>query len=223
MKAYIIFRDRVTYGRRCFLSMMVAGLEPVVVDHGSTWQPATEWLQHLEADGYTVLRRGGGHPRGLWGWQPFWNMAVEAGERYVVTDPDVVPSEGCPVDWPDHLSWLLDKYPAGIKAGLGLRTDNLPDHYARKQQVIEWEGRFWNHEIGDGAYRAGIDTTLAMYRAGAGFDLDGALRTSMPYMADHLAWHENLDELNLEQQYYYEHAERGISHWAPRGKSAWND
>jgi hypothetical protein len=222
VKAFIIFRDRVTYARRCMTALLAADLEPVVVDHGSTWPEAVTWLEHLDRSAITVLRREGGHPRGLQAWPPFRKAA--GSERYIATDPDVVPSGGCPRDWPQHLGRLLDAYPAGAKAGLGLRTDNLPDHYSRKRQVIEWEAQFWQHPVGgDGAYWASIDTTLAMYREESGFQLEGAIRTGAPYLADHLPWHENLENLTAEQRYYYEHAERGVAHWAPRGLSAWGD
>lgn len=221
MKAFVIFRDRVTYARYCLKALMDAQLEVVIVDHGSTWPAALSLLRSWEARGITVLRRGGGHPRGLWGWEPF-NVA-RGSERYIVTDPDVVPALDCPPDWPQHLGSLLDKYPDRTKAGLGLRIDNLPDHYSRKQQVVGHETQFWQYPLGDGAYRADIDTTLALYREGSGFDLDGALRTGPPYIGEHLAWYEDLENPTDEQRWYYDHAERGLSHWAPRGKSAWND
>ena len=110
------------------------------------------------------MRRGGGHPRGLWDYAPFGETRGDG--RYIVTDPDVVPAADCPRDWPARLSALLDKYPQATKAGLGLRTDDIPEHYSRRDQVISWEAGFWTHPAGDGAYWAAIDTTLAMYREG---------------------------------------------------------
>ncbi len=222
MRAFVIFRDRVTYAQQCVAALMLSGLDPVIVDQGSTWPRAVAWLARLEHQGTLVLRHGDAHPRSLWGWPPFEEQV--AGQRYVVTDPDVIPADDCPHDWAVHLGSLLDDHPEAAKAGLGLRTDNLPDHYYRKQQVIDWEAKFWNHPAGDGAYRAGVDTTLALYRAGqVSFQLDGALRTGPPYLADHLPWHENLTDLPEEIAYYYEHAVPGIAHWAPKGRSAWGD
>jgi hypothetical protein len=219
VKAFIIFRDRVTYGRRCTASLIAAGLYPVIIDQGSTWPEALFWLESMKEAGVLVLDRGGGHPRGIWNWPPFCEMT--AGERYIVTDPDVVPGEDCPDGWPDWLGTLLDGYPGAAKAGLGLSTSSIPEHYQRRDQVIAWEGQFWQHPAGHGAYWAGIDTTLAMYREGAGFSLDSTvnLRTGPPYLADHLAWHEDLDNPSAEISYYYEHAEPGIAHWTTRGHS----
>jgi hypothetical protein len=220
MKAFVIFRDRVTYGRQCVTALVAAGLEPVVVDHGSTWPAAVAWLCELEETGTLVLRKGGGHPREMWGWPPF--IEARGDGNFLVTDPDVVPSECCPGNWVDRLLFLLDKYPAYSKVALGLRIDNLPDHYDRKQQAIDWEQKFWQQEIGDGVFEAPVDTTMALYRPGRGFLMDG-MRTGFPYVADHLAWHEDFGNLPAETAYYYDHAESGISHWAVRGKSAWGD
>lgn len=220
MKAYIIFRDRVSYGLACAEAMRAVNLQPVIVDQGSTWPGALAWLARLEENGNEVLYRGSGHPRHLWEWPPF--LESRGASRYVVTDPDVVPSFRCPPDWPQRLSALLDKYPGAGKAGLGLRIDNLPDRYSRRQQVIDWEKQFWTDELEPGVYRAAVDTTLAVYRERSRFELDG-VRTGDPYVADHLAWHENLEQPTPEQSYYYAHAERGIAHWAARGVSAWGD
>jgi hypothetical protein len=224
VRAFIILRDRVTYARRCAAAMMAAGLEPVIVDHGSTWPSAVRWLDHLQQSGVQVLYRGGGHPRALWEWPPF-RTAAGTDERYVVTDPDVVPSHGCPRDWPAHLAEILDANPGYPKAGLALRTDNIPGHYSRRQQVIDWEAQFWREPVGVGTYKAPVDTTLALHQPLAVYGVHNmtALRTGPPYVADHLAWHEDLENLPAENLYYYQHAEPGISYWAARGHSAWGN
>src|SRR6266496_286405 len=99
MKALMIFRDRVTYGQRCLAALQSRGLEVVIVDHGSTWPPAVEWLKSLDVG---VIRRSGGrHPRDLWTWDGLPDV-VES-ERFIVTDPDTVPSDCCPDDWVERL------------------------------------------------------------------------------------------------------------------------
>lgn len=205
--------------------MMMAGLEPVVVDHGSTWPAAAAWLDHLRRTGVEVIRPGAGHhPRSL--WDNAWFRPMCGDDRYVVTDPDVVPSEDCPFDWLQHLSGVLDRYPGYHKAGLGLRIDRIPEHYGRRGQVLGWEEQFWRHPLGDGVFHADIDTTLALHvpLAQQGSHSFRALRTGPPYMADHLAWYEDLDNLSDEMKWYHEHAEPGISFWTVAGRSAgWED
>lgn len=221
MLAFIIFRDRVTYARRCMSSLMAAGLEPVIVDHGSTWPAAVAWLEHLDSSGVTVLRYGGGHPRDLWNRVEFRQLC--GADRYVTTDPDVIPSEDCPRDWPQRLSAVLDEHPSYHKAGLGLRLDRIPVHYERRDQVIGWEDQFWQRQLTGGVYHADIDTTLAMCvpLTEQGSHSFSAVRTGPPYVADHVAWYEDFGNLTDEQRFYHEHAEPDISFWTLRGRSAW--
>ena len=223
MKAFIVFRDRVSYGKRCRKALRDAGLDVVVADHGSTYPPAVAWLRQLERYGdMPVLRRGPGHhPRDLWSDPAFRELCGD--ERYIVTDPDVIPSEDCPWDWPQYLSGLLDEY-GRAKAGLGLRLDRIPENYQWREKVLGWEAQFWLSQLRDGVYGTVIDTTLAMYRPLAestGFVIDDAIRTGHPYVADHVSWYEDLDDPTPEQAYYHEHAEPGISFWTLRSKSAW--
>jgi len=231
MKAFIIFRDRVTYAHLCLTAMTEAGLDPVIVDQGSSWPLAKDYLVAMRTAGVQVLYRGGGHPRTLWDWEPFRQACGQ--ERYVVTDCDVVPSDDCPLDWPGQLSWLLDQHPGYPKAGLGLRLDRIPDTYQRKDHVLKWEQKFWDESLngaqmnGAKVYSAPIDTTLALYRPlqeqpGQTFDITlNAIRTGYPYVADHVAWYEDYDELDEELRWYHEHAEPGISYWTVAGRSTW--
>jgi hypothetical protein len=223
VKAFIIFRDRVTYAARCAAALARAGLEVVIVDQGSTYPPALAWLDVLEIRaGTQVLRKGGGHPQELWGWDPFRQACGT--ERYVVTDPDVVPDDLCPLDWPERLEKILDDSDYS-KIGMGLRIDNIPETYQHHDHVVEWERQFWTHPVGDGSvFSAQVDTTLAMYNPLPDFPhftIDG-LRTGPPYVAEHLAWYEDLENLSPELQYYHEHAEAGISFWTLEDRSAWN-
>lgn len=221
MKAFVIFRDRVTYGRPCVAALQAAGLDVIIADHGTTWPEAVDWLHDLQGQGVTVVRSGGGHPRDLWNRDLF--RALCGNDRYVVTDPDVIPSDDCPTDWLQHLEAILDEHPGCRKAGLGLRLDRIPDHYPRRSQVLEWEQQFWAHPVADDLYDAQIDTTLALHAplaAGEGHSFT-ALRTGAPYLADHLAWYEDHDNLPGDLKHYHEHAEAGITFWTVAGRSAW--
>ena len=186
----------------------------MIADHGTTYPEALRWLDWLEYGGIRVIRCGGGHPRDLW-TRP-WLAHVVGEERYVVTDPDVVPSASCPPDWLEQLGRLLDANPGVPKAGMALSLD-FPVHYKRRQRVLEWEPRFWVDRAAGDAYRAPVDTTLALHVPLArqpAFTFS-AVRTMAPYVADHLPWHEDDTALPEDVAWYYEHAEPGISCWAP--------
>jgi hypothetical protein len=51
------------------------------------------------------------------------------------------------------------------------------------------------------------------------------LRTGSPYIARHLPWYSNPDELSADDQYYREHADVTVSNWdrndLPRWKARW--
>jgi hypothetical protein len=229
VKAFIIFRDRVSYGRSCAEALDAAGQDVVIVDHGTTWPEAVDWLRERKKGGTLVIDvPSGGHPRELWS-RP-WFKSLCGRDRYIVTDPDVVPSEDCPLDWPQYLSDVLDRFPSYHKAGLGLRLDRIPDCYPWRDQVREWEGQFWKHPLTDDSptgrvYHADVDTTMAVHipLGQMGCHSYTAVRTGPPYVADHLAWHEDTASLTGEQQYYHDHAEPGISFWSVRGRSQWGE
>lgn len=211
MKAFIIFRDRVTYAKRCWAHLRAAGFDVHVVDHASTWPVALLWLSEVEEAGWPVLRRGeNAWPWQLWEWDRFREIMWADTEPYLVTDPDVVPSPDCPEDWPARLRDVLDRaQPEHVKVGLGLRLDRLPP--SRREGVLAAESGFWAGEWEPGAYRANVDTTLALYRPYTEyplFSLGPALRLGHPYVADHLAWYEEGD-LSPELRHYYAHADAG--------------
>lgn len=138
----------------------------------------------------------------------------------MVTDPDVVPDDDCPNDWVSYLGRLLDVRPGWVKAGLGLRVDDLPEHYEHAAQVKTWEQQWWEWEISDQVYNASVDTTLALYRSldeNPRFALNPSLRTGKPYVARHLTWYENSATPTEEDRYYRAHATPLVSHWADPG------
>jgi len=216
MKAFIIFRDRVTYARQCHAALTAAGTDVHVVDHASTWPPALAWLAELEDAGTTVLRRDNAYPWQLWDWDTFRDLMWGDPEPYLVTDPDVIPSDDCPADWLQRLTDVLAARPGTRKAGLGLRLDRIPDAYPGKRQILEHEAVFWEEQEDGGVYRANVDTTLALYQPYTEFPLftlGPALRTGHPYVADHLAWYEH-GPLTAELAHYHARADSG--HDVPR-------
>jgi len=211
VKAIVIFRDRVTYAQQCVVALTAAGLDVHVVDHDSSWPPAVEWLATC---GLPVHHRPNDHPRSLWTWDHL--PRIVGTWRYVVTDPDVVPDPSCPTDWPVHLNSLLDRWPVAVKAGLGLRIDDLPDDNPDSPKVQDWEAQWWQQPLEVGAFNAAVDTTLAMYpplNQRPHFALGPAIRTDRPYVARHLTWYETPECITDETVYYRRHATPGVSHW----------
>jgi hypothetical protein len=183
-----------------------------LIDNASTYEPLVDYLA---ATTHHVVRLTDnlGH-RSPWLSGTVQRVAHE--RSFVVSDPDVVPDPACPHDVLDHLAEILARYPDIDKVGLGLRIDDLPEHYALRADVIDWEGKFWDPaiEIEPGIYAAGVDTTFALYRPlDRRHELMRAVRTGKPYVARHLPWYQDTANLSEEDAYYRAHADTTMSNW----------
>jgi hypothetical protein len=206
---FINCRDRVTCLELLVGWLESAGCERIVlVDNDSTYPPL---LEYYERTPHQVVRLGtnAGHRA------PWDQGIVEAHTNgpYVVSDPDVVPTEECPRDAIAHLSELLQRHADRCKAGLGLAIDDLPEHYALADYVRAWEAQHWEHELEPGVFDAPVDTTFAVYRAGVPFAKKPSLRTGSPYLARHLPWYIDSERLTDEERYYRQHMSLAANTW----------
>jgi hypothetical protein len=211
----VITRDRASYTKRCIesLTMRGADLEIHIMDHGSTYRPMLDLLEDLDEHFY-VHEAGNRSPRDLWEWPPLRELVGD--EPYLVTDPDLVLDPDCPRDWIEVLHREL-QCGTVAKVGLGLRIDDLPDTQLARD-VIKWESSFWLAQERTGAYRAPVDTTLAMYvplSERPEFTISPARRLPAPYLARHLPWYGDLDP--EETLHYRTHCRPGASHWVNGG------
>lgn len=218
--AIVIARDRLGCLMRCVRALAEADLDVHVVDHGTTYEPLLDWYSHESADAGVVgvWYRGTWPPRSLWEWAGL-EPIVGTERPYIVTDPDVVPDEGCPADWPAHLLSGLARWPNVAKAGMALRIDDLPAEYEHADRVRRWESRWWASGRFDERsypwYHASVDTTLAAYPPlghRSEFALDPSVRTGFPYVARHLPWYR-VGEPPADEVWYDRHLTAGISHW----------
>ena len=193
-----------------------------LIDNASTYPPLMEFLDATE---HRVVRL----ERNLGHRSPFLSGAVQReahGRHFVISDPDVVPDDDCPLDAIDHFRDLLDRHPEIDKVGFGLRIDDLPDSYPLVDDVRAWESRFWTDEIEPGVYRADIDTTFALYRPlERRHREDRSLRTGSPYLARHTPWYVTPGTLTDEDRWYREHVEPTTANWdrerLPSWKARW--
>jgi hypothetical protein len=208
---FIPVRDRLSTLLDLIAWLERAGQEEIwLIDNHSTYPPLVDYLDRTP---HRVVRtwRNLGH-RAAWLSGTVQRQAH--GKHFIVSDPDVVPDPICPMDAIDHFRLLLDRHPELDKVGFGLRIDDLPDHYSLKEDVIDWEGKFWQDELEPSVYRAGIDTTFALYRPlDRRHDMMRAVRTGFPYVARHVPWYTDSTRLSEEDEYYRAHADRTISNW----------
>lgn len=216
---YINTFNRLTLTRR--LADQVVKLRrafPVIIDNNSDWEPLLEWYQDCPYEVIRLRDNLGHHAPWLSG-----TVKVDNARLYVVTDCDL-DIEGVPEDVLEVLERPFLWQKNGIvKSGLGLRIDDIPEW---QTEVRNWESQFWRRRIsGDPLfYDAMIDTTFAMYQqstppaAAMRVRPGNAVRTGEPYVARHMPWYLDGDDLDAENVHYFETAGRSNS-WKPAGKS----
>lgn len=178
-----------------------------VIDNGSTYPPLLKYYKKIPAKVY-LLDRNKGH-EALWRTHIFQRLGKYF---YVYTDPDVLPTPDTPKDFMAYFLDVLNRYPQMEKVGFGLRTDDIPDHYPKKKEVLQWESGLLTNELEAGLYHSKIDTTFALYRSGVAFqNWETTIRCGEPYVLRHMPWYEDHNSLDEEAQYFLEHASQSSS------------
>lgn len=199
-----------------FLSMLLNFLEKkgfqniIIIDNKSSYMPLIDFYKTLpyrvilldENLGYKSLEQ--------------LSLYKEIRKNYFVyTDSDVVPIEDCPDDFMEYFLKQLKNNFWVSKVGFSLKIDDLPNHYDKKRQVIEWESQYFQNKMGED-YKAPIDTTFALHKPYALISTRGffnMIRTGYPYQARHMPWYNNSKSLSEEEQFYIDHVEIG-THWS---------
>lgn len=206
---FITVRDRLSPLRALVHWLERAGdADITLVDNDSSYPPLLEWLERC---GHRVLYTGANlGPRVAWLTGLVQRVGLES--PYVVTDPDVIPDDSCPLDLIDHLSDTLSAHPDVDRVGPGLRIDDLPVEGEHTAAVRDWESQFWAQEVEPGLYAADIDTTFALYRPGRRIPGAPALRTGPPYVARHLPWYQ-VGPPDPEVLFYRARADPTVNSW----------
>ena len=179
-----------------------------IIDNASTYKPLLKFYKRVPAKVY-MLDKNVGH-------ESFWRTHLHQrfGKYYhVYTDPDVLPDENTPLDFMYYFKSLLDKYINVQKVGFSLKISDLPDFYAKKQEVINWESKLNFQEVEKNIFKSKIDTTFALYRPGSFLQCwENTLRIGPPYSLRHMPWYE--DPLNVnEETLNYIKTSSDVSSW----------
>ena len=137
----IITRDRLDSLEQLVLWLENVGQENIwFCDNASTYPPLVDYLKssphHVRFNEINF-----GH-RAPWLSGLVTNSVLT---HFIVTDPDVVPCDDCPLDALDVFAKVLTDHSEIDKVGFGLRIDDLPDHYEHAESVRVWESQFWTN------------------------------------------------------------------------------
>jgi hypothetical protein len=171
-----------------------------IIDNDSAYPPLLDFYSKTKHTVFKLTKNMG--YCALWETNIF---KIFKKDFYVYTDPDILPINECPGDFMNYFFRMMQKYKYLKKIGFSLYLDDIPDHYRKKAEVIEWEKQYYTNKIADNLFQAPIDTTFALYRPWAKGNATKFMltfRVGYPYHIRHMPWYENSDDLSDEEQYY---------------------
>lgn len=212
------------YNRVGSLKELIAGLEKrgyfniYIIDNKSTYPPLLEY--------YKTCPHKVFHLEKNMGMTSFWVTDIYKefkNEFFVYTDSDIVLLDECPDDFMLVFLNTLRKYRYATKVGFSLKIDDLPEYYHLKEEVLDHEKQFFIHHQDEKLFWAPIDTTFALYRPRgkrrhAFFNIE-MYRTDFPYMARHIPWYIDINNLDEENMYYLE-STKTPTYWTEKSKNA---
>ncbi len=204
------------------------GHEVIIVDNCSTYPALLEWYKTcpykvISTEGVTLET----YNRFVWEMN-LPDLCCPNDEYYAVTDSDLE-LNNIPKDFAQVLVADIERSGGVIKSGFSLRTDDLPDnHYAARYKEGE-KNNFLNQDP-SGFYDIPIDTTFAVYSKDRTKNIDKlwlhpgctvpdsfmdsryfyrSHRSPAPYMARHLPWYLDINNLTEEHLYHISVAKHG--------------
>jgi hypothetical protein len=211
---FITVFNQLTWPRRMIDDIIRFGLEPIIIDHGSTYPPLLEWYKSGDCKAQIVLT---GRNFGCYG---FWSSgrSKPVKDYYFVTDCDLDLS-GVPSDAVNVMTQSLRANPTVSKVGLSLEINDVPADWPLYDALHKWEDQYWTKRTPDGHWDANVGATFAVYHPSHRFptppsaEFYRAVRTDRPYTARHLPWYLNLDAVDEEFRYYMSKLSPDSSVW----------
>lgn len=175
----------------------------IIVDNQSDYPPLLEYYDNIKHPNVqAVLLNFNSYKHGI---EYLANQLVHH-DKFMMSDPDLIPYPDTPKDIISHISRLMDKYPNYNHIGPSLEILDIPDDIPVKQKVVKHESQFWSphaEKLNDEAYVANIDLTLAMYRKSSKYmALGPSLRTDRPYTVQHIDWYVKEEDYTDDFRYY---------------------
>jgi hypothetical protein len=214
MNVFITIWNRFSWAIPLCEDFEKAGVNVVLIDNGSTYEPCVKWLKGCR---YKVHFMD--HNVGPWAFF-ITDLYKEYKDRYfMISDSDQDISK-VPKDFPEYLikGLELHDYDQIWKCGLSQEINDIPhgENHVLKE-IYNYEKGFWLNKTEHGFYKVAMDLGIAVYDRNrrteqpTNTDQNGhgwynAIRADRPYTSRHLDWYLNKDKLRPEDIFYFEGA-----------------
>lgn len=187
-------------------------LNIIVIDNLSTYPPMVEYLDQIDRT-VSVVRL----PENIGPHYVFRNQVLFPAlpPHFCVTDPDLEFNKNLPSDFMEQLLDLTEEFKVG-KAGFAIDISDKESMietefiiHGKRRKVWEWEFHNWSHRLRDQIYKAGIDTTFAVYNKKY-FTKEkfyDAVRVAGDFTCRHLPWYKE-NRLPKDEEEFYRKASR---------------
>ena len=190
----------------------------IIVDNNSDYVPLLEYYKSLNYHNVQVAYLGINSCLQGIGYLLRKHRKIE---KYVVTDPDLLPYTETPGNIISHLEKILDNYPSFNHVGLSLEIKDIPLTNPLRERIMHHESQYWPpraKKINEELLIAPIDSTFAMYRKTSNFFLRfPAIRTNRPYTLKHMDWYISKENPTDEMTYYMKTC-KAVATWATEAK-----
>jgi len=203
-KVVINNRDRLTTTKKLVEDLLELNTQEIwIIDNASTYPPLLEWYQHVPEQVKVLRYHNGGH-------LALWSLGVinNVSEEWVFyTDSDIELNPSMPKDYQRVMLEAALHYGYN-KVGLALALDDIPEYYWLRAQVLRNEGRWWLNSLAPDVYVADTDTTFNLNRK---VDQYSSIRLAGDFTCKHVPWYIDINNLDPEEQYYYDHHDMGFN------------
>ncbi|WP_088162999.1 glycosyltransferase family A protein [Sphingobacterium sp. G1-14] len=180
----------------------------IIIDNKSTYAPLLEYYNEIRG---TVTVEMMSDNLGHMVFFENKQLQEKYGQGYYcITDADIRPNDNLPDNFLDTLIRTLDRYQFSVlKTGFALDLESIPEYYPFREKVIKWEQQFWEHQLDTNIYKAGIDTTFALYKPKYPINFKvkpirfyEGIRIAGDFTSKHMGWYLNPKNLTEEQLFY---------------------
>lgn len=214
MNVFITIWNRYSWAIPLCEDFSKAGLNVVLIDNKTTYEPAVDWLKKCPYKVHHMNKNFGA-------WAFFISdLYSEYRDQYFMISDSDQDIRGIPSDWVDVLMKGLDETDDYVwKSGLSQEINDLPDNpYAKS--IYDYEKNFYTNKNKRGYYKVWMDLGVAIYDRARRSETPNkdenwycAVRSPRPYVSRHLDWYLTPETLSEEDRYYLTASDPNYKGW----------